>query len=74
MQYHRGRHLELFNIREDVSETRELAGAQPARARELSGRLHQWIESTGARVPGDNPHFDRARMFEETRQKPAWVR
>jgi uncharacterized sulfatase len=71
--YHRGRHLELFNIREDLSEAHDLAAAQPERAKALSGNLHHWIEMQGARVPGANPHLDRARMFEETREKPQWI-
>lgn len=74
MQYRRGRHLELFNLRDDLSEARNAAPGQPARAREMSERLHAWLQSSGARVPGENPHFDKARMFEETRVKPAWVR
>ncbi len=37
--------VELFNIREDISEMHDLANAQPEKTNELKVLLHQWISS-----------------------------
>ncbi len=69
-RYHEGRHLELYNLRTDLGETRDLAATEPVRATRLSQQLHAWIRSMGADIPGPNPHFDRARAHKRPAQKP----
>jgi len=71
-RYRPGRRLELYHLRADLGETRDLAAAEPARAAAMSARLHAWLKSIPAPVPGPNPHFDPARQLEETRQKQPW--
>jgi arylsulfatase A-like enzyme len=57
--YHGGRR-ELFNLRNDPGETRNLAASQAAVARKLGLALHQWLRQTGARLPQPNPNADPA--------------
>lgn len=70
-RYHEGRRLELYNLRADLGETRDLAAAEPARATEMSRQLHAWIAAMGVEVPGPNPRFDRTRTHKRPAQKPA---
>ncbi len=43
--------LELYNLKDDLSETRNLAPALPEKARELRERLAAWRRSSGAPMP-----------------------
>lgn len=53
--------VELYNICDDLSETRDLAAAQPQRVAELRTRLHAWREEVGAQMPTPNPNYNPAR-------------
>ncbi len=46
---------ELFNLRDDPGETKNLAVAHPARAKVLRGRLDDWRQSVDAKAPTPNP-------------------
>jgi len=50
--------FELFNLRADLGETKNLASEIPARVRELDGLIDEFIRSTGAKVPRPNPAYD----------------
>lgn len=51
--------LELYDLEEDLGETRNLAVSQPEKAEELHGLLKQWRKRIGAPVPTEpNPEFD----------------
>jgi arylsulfatase A len=52
------RRIELYDLRADVGEQKDLAAAQPARANDLRNRLHPWRESVGAQMPTKNPDYD----------------
>ena len=54
-------HLELYNLREDIGETNNLADAQPERAKQLREKLVRWRESVDAAMPVVNPDYDPAR-------------
>jgi uncharacterized sulfatase len=56
--------LELYNLRQDMGEKHNLAGAMPEKARELQATLAAWRESVGADMPEPNPDFDPARRGE----------
>jgi len=71
-RYQPGRKLELFNLRDDPGETRDLASVEPARTGAMSAKIHDWLRSIPAPVPGENPHFDPQRMLEETKEKQSW--
>jgi len=53
--------IELYNIREDIGEQRDLAAAQPEQVEELRARLHAWRQEVGAQMPAPNPKHDPAR-------------
>ena len=58
-QYFEDGGLELYNLRDDVGETTNLANQMPARTRELLQRLEQWRAEIGAPVPTEpNPEYD----------------
>jgi uncharacterized sulfatase len=72
LRYQPGRKLELFNLREDLGESQNLASTEKARAEAMSAKLRTWLESIPTPIPGENPHFDAKRQFEETKTKQAW--
>ena len=53
--------LELYNLKDDISERKNLAKAYPAKARELHKLLVDWRKKINAPVPTKpNPEFDAA--------------
>ena len=53
--------LELYNLREDQSETKNLAEQQPDRAKRMQEKLAAWRESVHAKMPSPNPEYDPAK-------------
>jgi arylsulfatase A len=51
-------HVELYDVKADIGEQRDLADAQPKRVRDLRARLHAWREEVGAQMPTPNPKYD----------------
>jgi arylsulfatase A-like enzyme len=41
--------VELYNLREDVGEKKDLASAQAERVKTMRARLHAWYRETGAK-------------------------
>jgi len=54
--YESGRE-ELYNIKSDMSEKKNLADANPAKRKELSERLDAWLKQVGAQLPLPNPNY-----------------
>ena len=50
--------LELFNLKEDLSETTDRSKAEPAKTAELAGKLKAWRTEVGAQLPTPNPQHD----------------
>jgi arylsulfatase A-like enzyme len=50
--------LELFNLKQDVGETNNVAKQWPERVRQLHSKLRAWRESVGARMPSTNPKYE----------------
>ena len=50
--------VELYNLREDIGETRALSTTLPALADTLRAQLHSWRASVGAQMPTPNPDHD----------------
>lgn len=63
--------LEMFDLVDDPAEANDLAPSRVQEAAALQQRLHRWIRSCGAVIPGPNPRHDPARELAETREKPA---
>ncbi len=55
-----GRHAyRLYNLREDLAETQDLAPAQPDRVRQLDALIEDFLKRTGAVVPLPNPNYSK---------------
>jgi len=50
-------HVELYNLKDDLSEKNDLAEKMPDRTRELRDRLNAWRKSVGAQMPTANPNY-----------------
>lgn len=46
--------LELYNLKQDIGEEKNLATAEPARAKRMAAQLAQWRAATGALMPKPN--------------------
>lgn len=57
IQFFEDNHTELYNLREDVGETNNLADAQPDLHATLLRQLHTWQAEVNARQPQLNPAF-----------------
>jgi arylsulfatase A-like enzyme len=49
---------ELYNLKSDIGETRDLAKEQPKRAERLRAQLRRWRRDVGAQLPIPNPDYD----------------
>lgn len=56
-----GRPPELYDLRSDPGESRNLATIQPEKAAELAETLRAWRENIAAQMPVANPDFDATR-------------
>ncbi|MFM9195318.1 MAG: sulfatase [Planctomycetia bacterium] len=68
-----GGHVELYNLRDDPYEQRDLATSQPARAKSLTQTLHAWQRDTQAAIPREanpayDPHADRPRGGQQEKE------
>jgi arylsulfatase A-like enzyme len=57
-------HVELYDLRADVSEDNDLSATEPAATKRLSRMLDEWLERVRALIPAPNPHkrFDEGRV------------
>jgi arylsulfatase A-like enzyme len=49
--------IELYNLKEDIGETKNLAENHSKKAEELQKVLHKWRKSVNAQVPKPNPDY-----------------
>lgn len=54
MEFFEDKHLELYNLNDDIGETKNLATDQPDKAKELHAKMIAWRESVGAKMPTAN--------------------
>jgi hypothetical protein len=50
-------HVELYNLKEDIGETRDLARKMPEKTSELHGKLKAWRQAIRAPMPTPNPAY-----------------
>ncbi len=65
IRFYEDGHEELYNLRDDIGEQRELSRQDQAAARRLSAGLTGWLRQTGAQLPTQNPNYDPAREREQ---------
>lgn len=51
-------HVELYDIKNDISESNDLAAKMPEKANALREKLHTWRNEVGAQMPTPNPKYD----------------
>lgn len=54
-------HVELYNLKDDLSETNDLAAKMPDRAADLQKKLAAWRKKVNAQMMTANPNYDPAR-------------
>jgi len=55
--------FELYNLKKDISESKNLAESNPEKLNELKRELKDLQEDTGARFPVENPDFDESKRY-----------
>ncbi|MFA6544310.1 MAG: sulfatase [Limisphaerales bacterium] len=63
--------FELYNLRDDLGETKNLAAAQPARVKKLDALIDGFLADTGATYPRPNPAYKPAANSKASSKKPA---
>jgi len=57
IEFFEDNHVELYNMPQDPSEDRDLAGERPDVARDLRATLHDWLTKVDAKIPQPNPDY-----------------
>jgi arylsulfatase A-like enzyme len=58
IEFYEDDRVELYDLANDLGETRDLARSMPAKADALRRQLHQWRQSVAAQMPTANPGYD----------------
>lgn len=58
IEYDEDQRIELYNLKDDLGETTDLAGKTPQLAGALRARLATWRQSVGAQMAQPNPNYD----------------
>ena len=56
LEYYEDNRVELYNLKNDLSESQDLANSMPDLASQLRSELHNWRTEVGALVPEPNPN------------------
>ncbi len=57
VEYYEDGRRELFDVRKDLSESRNLVNDAPATVKELAAALDSWRKEVGAKMPTPNPDY-----------------
>lgn len=58
IEYFEDNHLELYNLRTDVSETTNVADQHPDRVKTMHAMLKTWQSDIEAKIPEPNPNYE----------------
>ncbi|MHC4185598.1 MAG: sulfatase-like hydrolase/transferase [Planctomycetota bacterium] len=58
IEYFEDYRAELYNLRDDIGENKDLSKTNPAKADELRKMLHRWRKDVNAQIPKPNPDYD----------------
>ncbi|HSH95842.1 MAG TPA: sulfatase [Roseimicrobium sp.] len=67
IQFYEDNHVELYNVKKDIGETKDLAASSPLETAALKALLSEWRTSVQAQEPVANPDYDANRIFESPR-------
>ncbi len=59
IEFYEDMHVELYNLKKDLSETNDLSSALPEKTEELKNLLHQWRDEMDAQMPVPNPYYEK---------------
>jgi arylsulfatase A-like enzyme len=57
IKWYQGDEFELFNLADDLGETKDFSQQMPEKVRQLDQQLTSWLKSTGAKLPRPNPAY-----------------
>ena len=57
IKFYEDNHLELYNLRDDIGEKKNLVAEMPEKTKELQRELNDWLKEVDARMPTPNPNF-----------------
>ena len=58
VEFYEDNHVELYNLKDDIGETKDLAATMPDKTASLRQKLHDWRQRVGAQMPTPNPNYD----------------
>ena len=61
--------VELYNLKDDISEGSNLAARMPDKVEEMSKLLESWYVEVGAKFPKENPDYDPKRADEKQKSR-----
>ncbi len=63
--------VELFNLRDDIGEQKDLSKAMPELTARMIKMLHDWRRRSGARMPTPNPNYEGDEFYTPEQDKKA---
>lgn len=57
IEFYEDNRIELYNLKEDISEKNNLTDKKPKKAEQLKRELHEWRKSVDALMPLPNPNY-----------------
>jgi arylsulfatase A-like enzyme len=61
IEWYEDERMELFDLENDIGESRNLAAGQPDRVRAMRAMLQRMLRETGAVMPARNDRFDKTK-------------
>ena len=58
VEFYEDNHVELYNLKDDIGETKDLAATLPDKTAALRQKLHDWRQHVDAQMPVPNPNYD----------------
>ena len=69
VEFYEDNHAELYDLKEDIGETKDLAAALPDKTAALRKKLQDWRQRVDAQMPTPNPNYDPKATPSEVRKK-----
>lgn len=57
IEFYEDGHVELYNLKDDISETHDLSQIEKGKAAEMLKMLHKWRKDCNAKMPTVNPYY-----------------
>lgn len=58
VEFYEDNHVELYSLKDDIGETKDLATTLPDKTAALRQKLHDWRQRVDAQMPTPNPNYD----------------